>query len=390
MHPLCSVALVILVVVLLVALTYYYQIAQYHVLLSPEEVLAIGQRVNVRTMLATGMGFTFLHDHCVRELNAENLDCWQLIETFMKHPTVSGYKLIYIRHLAPDALEPANVTSAMFATAKQLHEKLEALVASLALPAPPSDQSGSLKSSTGGRRGSGSTGSQGAAYVVSHEIEQGLSDGAHALEQGLADGAHAIEQGLSMLLSSTTGALAAMKDKTLQKSTSLEATPALHKARSFGDKSLPLSSSSDKDTGSTSGSSLASTSRSRAATSGGGIDDNPEVVQVLEEVKVLLSRVQKEVVYLMEKDILPRFKASKQFAEYLSQEPLLYKKPVSSDAGWLGSKRQVSRVVPVARKEGEAGDQVAAEEGQGTDAVGLLGKASLYQQMRALLLPTKA
>eukprot|EP00952_Eustigmatos_sp_NYUAD-ZCMA_P001985 8911-Eustigmatos_ZCMA.PRE.1 len=50
---------------------------------------------------------------------------------------------------------------------------------------------------------------------------------------------------------------------------------------------------------------------------------DPEVRRILsEDVAPLLDVVEAELTSLIEKDILPRFKASKYFVEYLEKEPV--------------------------------------------------------------------
>lgn len=45
-------------------------------------------------MLMTGLGYSFLHEHCAREFSTENIVCWKKIETYnLNKPTFHGFEV---------------------------------------------------------------------------------------------------------------------------------------------------------------------------------------------------------------------------------------------------------------------------------------------------------
>jgi len=59
------------------------------------------------------------------------------------------------------------------------------------------------------------------------------------------------------------------------------------------------------------------------------MESSPEIKSLMEQMGVVLMRVQKELMYLMERDTLPRFKQSPHFVQYLEKDQFLQKKQVA-------------------------------------------------------------
>lgn len=47
-------------------------------------------------MLMTGLGYSFLHEHCALEFSTENIVCWKKIDTYtMNKPTFHGFEVCH-------------------------------------------------------------------------------------------------------------------------------------------------------------------------------------------------------------------------------------------------------------------------------------------------------
>jgi len=327
--------------------SYYFLYARHHLALSPEELFAISTKVTASRMLSTGIGYSYLYKQCEAEYSTENITCWQAIDNFAKDPTFEGFGDIYHSYLSVGAPQQANVPFHLFEESTTVYTKLMSAVeeAISAIEAAQRPRTPSTASTGGGGGDRDSLG--GSGYRRDRDSIQSVNNNFNATGPLPAD------MNSSVTLAGGGGgggggSIDPPQPPPLAERTSFRSSGPLSGGGGSGDSPTRNSISNSNDSPNHSpqhSSSQKDISPKRRTT--GGIEFSPNSTATLRTTKTrksalpkdkyspavkeameqgcrVLAMVQIEVLLLLEKDTLPRFKASDMFRQYVEAEPLLF------------------------------------------------------------------